>query len=371
VFDDRGGTRTFAFAATALPSVVGGAVAVGISSAQRSLAIDAGGGGADVSVSAGVVTVVPRGAVGEAPLRVTFDAPSRCSIHSVWRTRLGADSSALATFVEQAEALAVEHDCRGSVELDVPHNDIDVVAVQVDFKDGAQVEVGYVDRVPSSVSYADGADALAVALRGATVLAPTTTTVSAPLRIPAAVSLFVGTVAIDVVGQSTLGVSSIFVEEDETAPTVTIGSPVAGRSFVEGYELPIEVSSVDRLATIDVSVLVNSTIELPARFTAGSAWAAVHLPSVLKQERTLSMVATAVDEAGNRSTSAPVVVNIVPDARPAIAFTELRSPVQSYDEAALSGGVVDILQGQRVAVAVRTTSVCKRCRPRSTAPTCR
>lgn len=91
-------------------------------------------------------------------------------------------------------------------------------------------------------------------------------------------------------------------------PAVSITSPAAGSTFVEGEAIPVSVTATDDLAVAAVSLQVNGGTF--ATDTAPPYQFTVMAPAGVTA---LALGATAADLGNNVGTAAPVVVNIIPD----------------------------------------------------------
>ena len=111
--------------------------------------------------------------------------------------------------------------------------------------------------------------------------------------------------------------------DDQTSPDVTIQSPPANHSVLEGSMLPVTVEATDNFAVASVSVLVNG--QLQATTTTVPYQVSVPVPV---GETSMVLTAQAVDFAGNLGTSSDLPVIILRDTdRPVVQLTAPVAPL--------------------------------------------
>lgn len=111
-------------------------------------------------------------------------------------------------------------------------------------------------------------------------------------------------------GDSRLYIGQYVALEDKAGipPVVSIASPAAGATVVEGVVLPITVQATDDVQVAAVDFLVNGNVV----FTDSAAPYQFNL-TVPTGVTTITLGATATDIGGNIGTAPNVVVNVIPD----------------------------------------------------------
>lgn len=96
---------------------------------------------------------------------------------------------------------------------------------------------------------------------------------------------------------------------DDTPPTVTVASPMQGDTFESGTEVTIEISATDEGYGVQEVWLAIDGAEQPVRET----YPPYVFPNVPFPDGVYTLVAHAVDWAGNEATSEPVTIGINAD----------------------------------------------------------
>lgn len=111
-------------------------------------------------------------------------------------------------------------------------------------------------------------------------------------------------------GNSRLYIGQYLALEDRAGipPTVSITSPAAGATFIEGTSIPITVQATDDVQVVAVDFLVNGQVV----FTDSAAPYQFTL-AVPTGVTSLNLGATAIDLGGNVGTAGSVQVNVIPD----------------------------------------------------------
>lgn len=117
------------------------------------------------------------------------------------------------------------------------------------------------------------------------------------------------------------------------APVVSITSPSAGLTVIEGTTLPITVQATDDVQVVSVDFLVNGTVV----FTDSAAPYEFNL-AVPVGATSLTLGATAVDLGDNIGTATGVTVNVIPD-----PLTNVNGRVVNESLTPLSGASVSVL----------------------------
>lgn len=131
---------------------------------------------------------------------------------------------------------------------------------------------------------------------------------------------------------ATFGVTNLFsvnliatVVDDDNPPTVEIASPSNGDSIVEGATISLDVDVSDDVQIRNVELLVNGQVianELTSPFDFDFTLPFINDPQTPPSGE-ISISATAFDQAGNSTTSAPVTVNLVPADSPEVIIYPL------------------------------------------------
>jgi len=115
-------------------------------------------------------------------------------------------------------------------------------------------------------------------------------------------------------------------------PAVSITSPTAGSTFMEGATLPIRVQATDDLEVASVNFLVNGSVV----FTDSEAPYELNF-TVPVGSSTLTLGATALDSGGHIGTATNVVVNVIPD-----PLTTVTGRVLDENRAPVAGASVSV-----------------------------
>jgi DNA-binding beta-propeller fold protein YncE len=152
-----------------------------------------------------------------------------------------------------------------------------------------------------------------------------------------------------VTGDSRLYIGQYVALEDKAGipPTVTITSPAAGTTVIEGSTLQITVQATDDVQVAAVNFLVNGNVAFtdsafPYQFT-------LTVPSGVT---TLTLGATATDLGGNTATAPNVQINVIPD-----PLTTVIGRVVDESSTALSGASVSVLGRTALTAADGTFSI--------------
>jgi hypothetical protein len=139
-----------------------------------------------------------------------------------------------------------------------------------------------------------------------------------------------------VTGDSRLYIGQYVSLEDRAGipPVVSISSPSAGATVIEGATLPITVQATDDVQVVSVDLLVNGNVV----FTDSAAPYQFNL-IVPNNVTSLTLSATAVDLAGNVGTAADVPVNVIPD-----PLTTVIGRVVDGNQNPVAGATVTTLQ---------------------------
>src|SRR6185369_8044961 len=116
-------------------------------------------------------------------------------------------------------------------------------------------------------------------------------------------------------------------------PTVTITSPAAGTTVIEGSSVQITVQATDDVQVASVNFLVNGSIA----FT-DSAFPYQFTLTVPVGVTTLTLGATAIDLGSNTATAPNVQINVIPD-----PLTTVIGRVVDESLTPLSGASVSVL----------------------------
>jgi hypothetical protein len=130
-------------------------------------------------------------------------------------------------------------------------------------------------------------------------------------------------------------------------PVVSITSPSAGATFMEGATLPIRVQATDDLGVVSVNFLVNGSIvntdsEAPYEFNF----------TVPVGVQSLTLGATALDTGGHVGTATNVVVHVIPD-----PLTTVVGRVLDENHVPVSGATVSVRGRTALSAADGTFSI--------------
>ncbi|MET0650002.1 MAG: Ig-like domain-containing protein [Pyrinomonadaceae bacterium] len=136
-------------------------------------------------------------------------------------------------------------------------------------------------------------------------------------------------------GDSRLYIGQYFAVEDRAGvpPVVSITSPAAGGTVVEGSTLPITVQATDDVQVVSVDFIVDGTIV----FTDSAAPYQFNL-AVPTGATSLTLGATAIDPGSNVGVAANVVVNVIPD-----PLTTVTGRVLEESSTPVAGASVSVL----------------------------
>ncbi|MDJ0869914.1 MAG: Ig-like domain-containing protein, partial [Myxococcota bacterium] len=264
-----------------------------------------------------VLPVVPSGAAGGARVEAAFDVPE--TVGADYFVQAWAVDSAGQQSRSELIRVVAQGEQPPSVRITEPVNGIEVL-------EGDEIPVSAVARDERGVVRVD------FFVDGEFLLSDYAAPWSFPFVVPvgrAGSSLSFSALAVDDAGNETPAperpVSVVGVVADTTAPSVSLADPDPAVPQVETQPLLISVAGRDdaRVARVEVDVdgAVRFEVDSPGIVSAltNSFYTSFVLPAdELGAGRTLTLVARAIDAAGNVAESDPLLVDVVADAPPEI-----------------------------------------------------